>query len=111
MRLLTFIFFTLFAATSAAASGFSCLSWRLGVETNNIRDWATVPKLCADYMADYITGGQYLEDSKFVSHQAFRYAKNLKLVGDGNDVWIFDVDETVFSHVDVFAKYRFGYVI
>lgn len=97
-------------AGSETDPGFSCLSWRFGIETNNIRDFATVPKVCGWYVADYILGYQYREDSKAVTRAATKYANGLKLAGDGKDVWIFDVDETVLSHVEFFAQYGFGYV-
>lgn len=91
--------------------GSSCSSWRLGVETNNIRDWKTVPKTCEGYVGDYMLGPQYREDSRIVTDEAFRYAESLQLAGDGKDVWIFDVDETTISNVDFVAQYGFGYVI
>ncbi|KAJ4718011.1 acid phosphatase 1-like [Melia azedarach] len=88
--------------------GFSCQSWRLGVETNNIRDWTTVPKLCEIYMAVYLLGPQYRKDSRIVTYEAFRYAESLELGDDGKDIWIFDIDETSLSHLFFIAQYGFG---
>lgn len=90
--------------------GFSCLSWRLAVETNNIRDWTTVPKICQGYVGDYMQGTQYREDSRTVTDQASRYAESLELAGDGKDVWIFDIDDTSLSNLPFYALYGFGYV-
>jgi hypothetical protein len=34
--------------------GVSCLSWRLAVETNNIREWDLVPQACENYVGHYM---------------------------------------------------------
>ncbi|KAK3410894.1 hypothetical protein EUGRSUZ_J02928 [Eucalyptus grandis] len=88
--------------------GLSCLSWRLGVETNNIKNWTTVPLECEGYVGHYMLGHQYREDSKVVAREAVLYAKSLKLAGDGKDVWVFDVDETLLSNLPYYAKHGFG---
>lgn len=36
-----------------------CLSWRLAVESNNLRHWKLVPKQCEDYVGHYMLGKQY----------------------------------------------------
>ena len=91
--------------------GLSCLSWRLGVETNNIVGWKTVPQECEGYVGHYMLGQQYRKDSKAVANEAFLYAQSLKLGRDGKDVWIFDVDETTLSNLPYYADHGFGYVI
>lgn len=99
------------AGTVSAESdpaGFSCLSWRFGVETKNIRDLPTVPKVCQHYLADYMLGDQFLQDSKVVTEEAFKYAKTVKLAGDGKDIWILDVDDSLITHVDFYAQNGFG---
>ncbi|KAM3747492.1 hypothetical protein ACB098_05G039600 [Castanea mollissima] len=88
--------------------GLSCLSWRLGVETHNIIGWTTVPKECEGYVGHYMLGYQYREDSKVVTSQAIDYAQSLKLIGDGKDVWVFDIDETTLSNLPYFAEHGFG---
>ena len=90
--------------------GVSCLSWRLGVETNNIIAWATVPIACEGYVGHYMLGKQYRDDSKAVINEAFLYAKSLKLPRDGKNIWIFDIDETALSNLPYFANNGFGYV-
>ncbi|XP_010914845.1 acid phosphatase 1 [Elaeis guineensis] len=75
-----------------------CESWRLAVETNNAGEWKKVPSRCVDVVADYIKGPQYLTDSKMVARLSHAYAKTVQLAGDGKDVWIFDVDETLISN-------------
>ena len=34
--------------------GIVCLSWRLVVETNNIREWVLVPQACENYVGHYM---------------------------------------------------------
>ncbi|KAM3308188.1 hypothetical protein P3S67_009932 [Capsicum chacoense] len=81
-----------------------CLSWRLAVETNNLRDWKLVPKQCENYVGHYMLGKQYRHDCEAVADAAIEYAKGLKLGGDGKDVWVFDVDETILSNIPFFAR-------
>ncbi|KAK9131075.1 hypothetical protein Sjap_011562 [Stephania japonica] len=88
--------------------GISCPSWRLAVETNNLRDWKTIPVLCEGYISNYMLVKLYRQYSKAVTNQAILYAKSLNLVGDGKEVWVFDVDETVLSNVPYFSQHGFG---
>ena len=90
--------------------GVSCLSWRLGVETNNVIGWKTVPEECEEYMGNYMLGSQYRKDSKVVTNEALLYAKSLNLSKDGKDLWIFDIDETSLSNLPYYAHHGFGYV-
>ncbi|KAK8938547.1 Acid phosphatase 1 [Platanthera zijinensis] len=76
-----------------------CESWRLSVETNNAGNWKKISTRCTDLVEAYVRGPQYALDSKVVARHAQAYAKNLILAGDGKDVWIFDVDETLISNV------------
>ncbi|KAJ7963088.1 acid phosphatase 1-like [Quillaja saponaria] len=52
-------------------------------------------------------GQQYREDS-VVANEAFLYAKSLNLSKDGNDIWIFDIDETTLSNLPYYAQHGFG---
>ncbi|KAJ4718007.1 acid phosphatase 1-like [Melia azedarach] len=88
--------------------GLSCQSWRLGVETNNIRGWKTVPDKCEGYVGHYMLGQQYRKDSEVVANEAILYAQSLKLAGDGKDIWVFDIDETSLSNLPYYAKHGFG---
>ncbi|XP_015902068.3 stem 28 kDa glycoprotein [Ziziphus jujuba] len=87
-------------------AGVSCLSWRLGVETNNIIGWKTVPEECEGYVGNYLLGGQYRKDSKVVTYEAYEYAKSLRV--RKKDLWIFDIDETSLSNLPYYAKHGFG---
>ncbi|KAJ1388220.1 HAD superfamily [Sesbania bispinosa] len=53
------------------------LSWRLAVETNNVRPWRTVPNECYNHVQNYMTGGQYENDIKIMwtkfPHMLLRY--------------------------------------
>ncbi|XP_052113679.1 acid phosphatase 1 [Arachis duranensis] len=49
-----------------------CLSWRLGVEANNVRSWKTVPLECYNHVQQYMTGGQYLQDMNLIATFTYR---------------------------------------
>ena len=85
-------------------SKLNCLSWRLAVETNNLRNWTQVPATCEDYVGHYMLGKQYRQDGDLVAYAAYEYAKGLNLAKDGKDIWIFDVDETTLSNVPYYAR-------
>ncbi|XP_059666913.1 acid phosphatase 1-like [Cornus florida] len=85
-----------------------CTSWRFAVETNNLSPWKTIPQECADYVKDYVTSRAYRIDLERVSKEAGDYAKSLELSGDGKDVWIFDIDETLLSNLPYYADHGFG---
>ncbi|XP_050285959.1 acid phosphatase 1-like isoform X3 [Quercus robur] len=84
--------------------GIDCLSWRLAVETDNIRSWSTVPEDCESYVGNYMLGKQYREDCQVVADNAYAYAKNLTLGDDGLDIWVFDIDETTLSNLPYYAQ-------
>ncbi|XP_021765370.1 acid phosphatase 1-like [Chenopodium quinoa] len=88
--------------------GLNCLSWRLAVETNNLRDWKTVPEECEGYVGHYMMGAQYRKDCLAVTSAAYDYVKTLSLKKDGNYVWIFDIDETSLSNLPYYADVGFG---
>nr|XP_043618292.1 acid phosphatase 1-like [Erigeron canadensis] len=90
-------------------SGLNCLSWRLGVETNNLRDWTQVPASCKDYVGHYMLGKQYRLDCNLVADSAYEYAKGLNLTGDGKDVWVFDIDETTLSNLPYYARHSVAF--
>lgn len=92
-------------------AGVSCQSWRFGVETNNLIEWKTIPKECEGYVGHYMLGSQYREDSEVVTEAAYNYAKNLNLTNDGNNIWVFDVDETTLSNLPFYARHGFGYYL
>ena len=39
-----------------------------------------------------------------MAYVAFQYAKSLNLIGDGKDIWVFDIDETTLSNVPYYAR-------
>ncbi|KAL8230326.1 hypothetical protein R6Q57_000104 [Mikania cordata] len=94
-------------------SNLNCLSWRLAVETNNLKDWTQVPKSCVDYVGHYMLGKQYRYDCEYIFAEAYEYAKGLNLTGDGKDVWVLDIDETTLSNVPYYARedIAFGYYL
>ncbi|KAF4399216.1 hypothetical protein G4B88_022299 [Cannabis sativa] len=91
-------------------NGLSCLSWRFGVETNNIINWKTVPLSCEDYIGHYMLGSQYRKDSKTINKEAFFHASSLNISKNGNDAWVFDIDETTLSNLPYYAENGFGAV-
>lgn len=86
-----------------------CTSWRFAAETNNLNPWKTIPQECADYVKDYMTGREYVIDLQRVSKEAMVYAKSVELTGDGKDVWIFDIDETLLSNLPYYEEHGYGY--
>jgi hypothetical protein len=85
-------------------SGASGLSWRLAVETNNIREWDLVPQACENYVGHYMLGHQYRKDCNAAAYAAYQYAKSLGLPKDSRNVWIFDIDETALSNLPYYAQ-------
>uniref|UniRef100_A0A2N9G8Q1 Acid phosphatase n=1 Tax=Fagus sylvatica TaxID=28930 RepID=A0A2N9G8Q1_FAGSY len=85
-----------------------CTSWRFAAETNNLSPWKTTPQECANYVKDYITGRAYGIDVERVSKEAGVYAKSVELGGDGKDVWVFDVDETLLSNLPYYSEHGYG---
>ena len=91
-----------------AAGEAYCLSWRLAVETNNVRGWRTVPTKCLCYIENYMIGGQYARDVELIVEQITSYANGIPLSGDGLDAWIFDVDDTCISNLIYYKGKRYG---
>ncbi|KAF8044355.1 hypothetical protein BT93_A2370 [Corymbia citriodora subsp. variegata] len=85
-----------------------CDSWRFTVEANNVNPWKTIPQECADYVRDYLVGRGYSFDLDKVSNEAAVYAGSVELSGDGKDVWIFDIDETLLSNLPYYAEHGYG---
>ncbi|TQD98558.1 hypothetical protein C1H46_015806 [Malus baccata] len=88
--------------------GLHCASWRFSVEANNVNPWETIPEECAEYVKDYLTGRAYGFDLERVSKEAGVYAKSVELNGDGKDVWIFDIDDTLLSNLPYYADHGYG---
>ncbi|KAL5999310.1 hypothetical protein ACLOJK_040761 [Asimina triloba] len=85
-----------------------CTSWRFAVEANNLRPWKTIPPECAAYVEDYMLNKGYGVDLETAASEAVDYARSVQLVGDGKDVWVFDVDETLLSNLPYYANHGFG---
>ncbi|KAK6779963.1 hypothetical protein RDI58_022147 [Solanum bulbocastanum] len=86
-----------------------CLSWRLGVETNNIRAWPSVPNQCLRYVESYMMLGQYERDIDLIIDQVVDYVNDdVCLSNDGFDAWILDVDDTCISNLFYYQGKRFG---
>ncbi|OMO52194.1 Acid phosphatase (Class B) [Corchorus olitorius] len=85
-----------------------CTSWRFSVETNNLSPWKTIPVECGAYVKDYMMGRGYKVDLERVSNEAGVYAKSVELNGDGKDVWVFDIDETLLSNLPYYAEHGYG---
>ncbi|CAN6336499.1 unnamed protein product [Urochloa humidicola] len=99
------------AGLTAAGSRAWCASWRLGVETNNIRGWYSIPAECRGYVSDYMFGDQFRQDCAAAAREAAAYAEALDLAGgDGREVWVFDVDDTALTNLPYYADTGFGYV-
>ena len=88
-----------------------CTSWRFAGEANNLSPWKTIPQECKDYVDDYMNGKAYKSDLERVSKEAILYARTVELKGDGKDIWVFDVDETLLSNLPYYARHGYGYFL
>eukprot|EP01018_Ginkgo_biloba_P016037 Gb_34529 [translate_table: standard] len=96
------------AATNAIETA-DCLSWRLSVEVNNLRNWWTVPEECQPYVECYMVGGQYEKDlASAIDHIVSYINEELSPVGDGKDAWILDVDDTALSNLEYYKGRKYG---
>lgn len=93
---------------SSSSDDLYCDSWRLSVETNNAGVWKTIPDECTAYVAAYVDGETYPSDSDVVARDSLNFAQNLNLAGDGKDIWVFDVDETLLSNAPYYAANGWG---
>ena len=82
------------------------------MEVNNLRGWALVPDSCEKYVAAYMTGNGYIDDSALAAQEAYVYASSYNLSGDGSSkhAWVFDIDETSLSNLPYYKVHNFGYV-
>ncbi|KAH9311358.1 hypothetical protein KI387_026393, partial [Taxus chinensis] len=85
-----------------------CLSWRLSVEVNNVRNWWTVPKECLAYVENYMVGEQYEKDLESAVEHIVSYMEEIEQVGDGMDAWVLDVDDTALSNLEYYKGRKFG---
>ncbi|KAF5176957.1 acid phosphatase [Thalictrum thalictroides] len=86
-----------------------CLSWRLGVESNNVRAWRTVPTQCLRYVQFYMLGGQYESDLELIVEQIYSYIDEILLTNTTDTrAWILDVDDTCISNLLYYTGKRFG---
>jgi hypothetical protein len=67
-----------------------------------------VPKECAEYVKEYMTGKGYVYDLEIVSNEAGEFAKSIQLKDDGLDAWIFDIDETLLSNLPYYSAHGYG---
>eukprot|EP00253_Pinus_taeda_P031708 PITA_31708 len=89
------------------ASG--CLAWQLNVESGNLRGWYVVPPKCVGHVKKYMmASGEYWEDSRVAVFAVLGYVETLKLVRDGKDAWILDIDETLLSNIPYYQQHEFG---
>lgn len=78
------------------------------METNDAGEWRSIPARCIEFVKDYITGERYRSDLEVVAENSLEFVKNVKMVGDGKDAWVFDIDETLLSNVPYYAAHGFG---
>ncbi|CAA7398258.1 unnamed protein product [Spirodela intermedia] len=88
--------------------GVGCLSWRVAVETGNLRGWRTVPRRCVRYVERYMVGGEYQRELEAVVEQIYRYMEGVVVSGDDRDAWVLDVDDTCLSNLRYYQGKRFG---
>ncbi|KAI5398068.1 hypothetical protein KIW84_063754, partial [Lathyrus oleraceus] len=82
-----------------------CESWRMNVELHNIRDFQVVPEECTDYIGKYVRSTQYSVDSERTTEECLVYfSTSCNLKKDGQDAWIFDIDDTLLSTVPFYKN-------
>ncbi|XP_074591890.1 acid phosphatase 1-like [Curcuma longa] len=96
------------AGVGGAANDYLCGGWRLSVETNNAGPWYSIPSKCIGYVKKYFDGDQYYSDSKVVAADSLNFAATVTIEGDGKDIWIFDIDETLLSNLPYYALHGYG---
>ncbi|XP_054785091.1 acid phosphatase 1-like isoform X1 [Prosopis cineraria] len=86
-----------------------CLSWRLGVEANNVVAWRTVPTECQTEVESYMIDGQYEGDLDLVMQQIFTFLDSIPISSNSSfDAWVLDVDDTCLSNLYYYKTKRFG---
>lgn len=85
-----------------------CDSWRLSVETNDAGPWTRIPARCIAFVDEYMNGERYASDSEVIAGEALAFAEAVEVAGDGKDVWVFDVDETLLSNLPYYAANGYG---
>ncbi|GJX28468.1 RNA-directed DNA polymerase, eukaryota, reverse transcriptase zinc-binding domain protein [Tanacetum coccineum] len=98
----------------SASTNSKCLSWRLTVETYNLRDWKLVPVECISYIGKYMMGKQHAEDCTAAADVAFAYPRPVNLTGDAHTHHeILDIDQTALSLLDYYSRptVQFGAIL
>lgn len=70
-----------------------------------------IPSICVDSVAEYLNGDQFRSDYDVIADYALAFAKSVEISGDGKDVWIFDIDETLLTNIDYYKAHGYGYVL
>lgn len=81
------------------------------METNSANYWSQIPGSCRNFVKNYVTGARYRADSDAVADCASAYAREVRALrpaGNGNDAWVFDIDETLLSNLPYYAEHGFG---
>ncbi|KAG6521089.1 hypothetical protein ZIOFF_018155 [Zingiber officinale] len=99
------------AGFRGAADGIFCDSWRLSVETNNAGHWRIIPENCLGMVEEYMNGDRYSSDSDVVGADSLSFAMTVQIEGDGKDIWIFDIDETLLSNLPYYVVHGYGDVV
>ncbi|PKA59422.1 Acid phosphatase 1 [Apostasia shenzhenica] len=86
-----------------------CESWRLNVELHNVRGFGAVPAECTSFVAKYMSSSQYKSDVQRATDEAALFlTSSFSLAGDGRDIWVFDVDDTLLSTLPFYKSHQFG---
>jgi hypothetical protein len=93
---------------NARKSSFSCDSFILNAEVNNLQGWI-VSEECVGTVAKYMRGGQYYTDFAGAIAAAADYLSGLPLKGDGSEVVVMDIDETALSNLPYYNIHNYGY--
>ncbi|CAJ1979076.1 unnamed protein product [Sphenostylis stenocarpa] len=59
----------------------------------------------------YMTGGRCRRDCDVVGNLSLAFTRSVRLVGDGRDAWVFDIDETLLSNAEIFNETSFNNLV
>ena len=85
----------------------TCASFTLNAEMNNLQGYL-LPQECENFVATYISSGQYHTDFTVAVEAARTYLTTIEAGEDGGDLVVLDIDETALSNVPYYVANHYG---
>ncbi|GKD50505.1 acid phosphatase 1 [Tanacetum coccineum] len=79
--------------------GYCERSWKFFVEANDAGTWIRVLEKCVKFIEEYMIRERYKSHFKVIRSYALAFAKSVEVWNDGNDLLVYDIDETLFSNL------------